>query len=467
MYFKQDQKSKIKPYVKRGFICILCFLVAFCSNPGSDSNDDSRVATPSFSPSGGEVSAIDVLTIGTATPEATIYYTTDGSEPNNPMADSDTRREYIFPIGFDRMRAGERTYTITIKAIAVKAGLDNSEVVEATFDVSEWDIDADDDGLIEIRNLNMLSNIRYDLAGASYKTSDSDPGTTNGAPITEPPNCDDGNDMTTITLCGYELMQGLDFAVAAHYASGNVNDDWRPNSSDPGRATNEGFDGLGAETGATNGFTGIFEGNDHTIGNLYSRNNAMTGKNIGLFRLVSSGGVVRNVGVTDVRIYGGERVDIIGGLVGRNYGDITASHSAGIADGENGSDQVGGLVGYAEGKITASYSSVVVDGEGGIDYVGGLVGENYSAITASYATGDSDGGDGGSDSVGGAWWDIMTEKLRPAIATGDPSGGIGNSDYVGGLVGENIGPITASYATGDPDGGDGGQRSHRWLGRVQ
>ena len=43
-------------------------------------------------------------------------------------------------------------------------------------------IDSDHDGLIEIKNATMLNNMRYDLAGTSYKTSASDGGDASGCP---------------------------------------------------------------------------------------------------------------------------------------------------------------------------------------------------------------------------------------------------------------------------------------------
>ena len=310
---------------------------------------------------------------------------------------------------------------------------------------------------MEIEDLDMLNNIRHNLAGTSYKISGSDSGSTFGAPTMEPPNCNDDDSNTTITLCGYELTRSLDFANAAHYASGNVNGNWRPNNSDPGRATNEGFDGFGAETGETGGFTGIFEGNGHTIGNLYSRNSAMTGKNIGLFRLVSSGGVVRNVGVTDVRIYGGGgNDDHAGGLVGRNHGDITASHSAGIADGGEGlfRNRVGGLVGMngASGAIRASHATGNPTERGiELSYVGGLAGQNDGTITDSYAASNPSviGGDE-SKYVGGlVGWNTELGRITASYATGNVEVRGGSSHNLGGLVGVNSGAIIASYATGN------------------
>ena len=81
------------------------------------------------------------------------------------------------------------------------------------------DVDADDDGLMEIRNLDMLNNMRYNPEGTNYRTGASDPGSSFGAPAMLPPNC--AGRSTATNLCGYELTQDLDFAIAAHYAAGS------------------------------------------------------------------------------------------------------------------------------------------------------------------------------------------------------------------------------------------------------
>ena len=309
------------------------------------------------------------------------------------------------------------------------------------------DVDDDNDGLIEIRNLDMLDNIRHNLAGTTYDDEADDGagnlGSSTGASTTEPANCNDNNSGTTRTLCGYELMQNLDFATAAHYASRNVNDDWRPDNADPDDATNAGFPGLGQ-------FTGIFDGNSHTINKLYSRSSG----NVGLFRELSSGGIIRNVGVTEAGVYGGYgNTDYVGGLVGRNGGTITASYATGSADGGGGNtDYVGGLVGRNTGTITASYATGSADGgDGNTNYVGGLVGRNGGTITASYATGSADGGGGNTDYVGG----LVGRNggtITASYATGSADGRGGNTNYVGGLVGRNGGTITASYAFGAATG---------------
>ena len=76
-------------------------------------------ATPSFNPPAGAVVSGSTVAISTATPNATIYYTTDGTAPGT----SSTR--YSAPI--------EITAAVTIKAIAVASGFANSAVAAAAY----------------------------------------------------------------------------------------------------------------------------------------------------------------------------------------------------------------------------------------------------------------------------------------------------------------------------------------------
>ncbi len=78
-----------------------------------------KVSTPNFSPGGGSVTGPVQVAITSATDGATIYYTLDGSEPNN------TKTQYTSPINI--------TTTTTIKAVAYKSGLDASNVASATY----------------------------------------------------------------------------------------------------------------------------------------------------------------------------------------------------------------------------------------------------------------------------------------------------------------------------------------------
>ena len=76
-------------------------------------------ATPTFSPEAGTYTWAQNVTISTTTEGATIYYTTDGSNPTSSSS------VYSEPIAVNE--------TKTIKAIAAKDGMANSDVAEATY----------------------------------------------------------------------------------------------------------------------------------------------------------------------------------------------------------------------------------------------------------------------------------------------------------------------------------------------
>ena len=80
------------------------------------------VATPTFNPAGGTYTEVQNVEILCATDGATIYYTTDGTEPSN------TSTPYSSAITIDK--------TTTIKAIAVKDGMENSAIAEATYTIN-------------------------------------------------------------------------------------------------------------------------------------------------------------------------------------------------------------------------------------------------------------------------------------------------------------------------------------------
>ena len=80
-----------------------------------------KVATPTFDPESGEVMAGSTVTISTTTEDATIYYTTNGDEPTTESA------EYTEPITINA--------DMTIKAIAVKDGMTNSNVASASYTI--------------------------------------------------------------------------------------------------------------------------------------------------------------------------------------------------------------------------------------------------------------------------------------------------------------------------------------------
>lgn len=78
-------------------------------------------ATPTFSPAAGTYTSAQNVTLSTTTDGATIYYTIDGTDP--------TTNSSVYS------SAIEVSSTTTIKAMAVKGGLDNSSVASATYTI--------------------------------------------------------------------------------------------------------------------------------------------------------------------------------------------------------------------------------------------------------------------------------------------------------------------------------------------
>ena len=81
------------------------------------------VAAPTFSPAAGTYYEAQNVTIGCATEGATIYYTLDGTDPTTEST------VYSTPIAI--------TETTTVKALGVKEGMNNSNIVTATYTIAE------------------------------------------------------------------------------------------------------------------------------------------------------------------------------------------------------------------------------------------------------------------------------------------------------------------------------------------
>ncbi len=315
-------------------------------------------------------------------------------------------------------------------------------------------IDSDSDGLIDINTIEDLNNIRYNLEGTSYKTSARDTGSVIGCPT-------DG-------CSGYELMRSLNFDTGAHYASGAVNDNWRPDNTTPDNATNAGWAPIGD---ADAPFAASFEGNDNTITGLYTRGSG----SIALFGATNSESEIRNIRLIESASYGGDNADFVGALVGRNGGTITSSDTTdGTANGGGNNDSVGALVGHNTGSITASYTTNgTANGGAGIDFVGALVGlNNGGSITESYTTDGTSNGGTESDSTGA----LVGFNNGGSITASYTTNGTANDDqgFIGTLVGFNVqGTITASYTDGGSANGSdssletvGGLVGSNWGGRI-
>jgi len=207
-------------------------------------------------------------------------------------------------------------------------------------------------------------------------------------------------------------------------------------------------------------FSGVFDGNGHTIFNLHSPwgfFGSVSGPDslVMNLRLVAprvtgygtlSGALVAKLHEGTVRdcavwecddVMGGFNHDTRGGLVGRNVdGTIQDCHVSGKVKARC----AGGIVGDNGGTILDCGSSAVVDGWG----VGGLVGwnQNMGIISNCCSSGDvsghvySTGGLVGSNSNGCT--------ITNCYATGSVSG----QGRVGGLVGDNWDTISNCYSVG-------------------
>jgi hypothetical protein len=223
-------------------------------------------------------------------------------------------------------------------------------------------------------------------------------------------------------------------------------------------------------------FTGVFDGNGHTISNFKYDCNGVN--SIGLFGYVKGSDVeIKDLGLLEPNIDAGSGSSVgslvgwfysgnlsncyvrggrvagnqsVGGLVGLNYGTITRCSSSGIAE---GSWSVGGLIGrnIQGGAITDCYSEGSVDG---IDCIGGLVGYNLQgAITDCYSEGSVDG----NDCIGGL---VGSTSLAVIIENCYATGNVAGEVAVGGLVGHNYyGKISDCSATGTVEG-------TKWVGGL-
>ncbi len=240
-------------------------------------------------------------------------------------------------------------------------------------------------------------------------------------------------------------------------------------------------------------FTGVFDGNDHTISHVVISGD----RYVGLFGLLEASSMVRRLGLVDVEIDGSGFFGF-GALVGYNRGSVVRCYSSGMI---TGGDFVGGLVGENRGALIDCNSTCAVRGDylvGGLlgdndgavftchsdcsvtgsHYVGGLVGRNIGNMINCRSTGDVAGNEAvgglvgingyhgwgaipgyidssyslatvrGEFLVGGLVGDHRHGDLVRCYSTGEVNGGT----YVGGLVGYTWSTITATYSAGPVSG---------------
>ena len=130
--------------------------------------------------------------------------------------------------------------------------------------------------------------------------------------------------------------------------------------------------------GSYSPYTGIFEGQNHTISGLYFKKENTS--EVGFFGY--NGGKISNVGILNSYFCGFSQV---GGVCGYNSSTITNCYNKGVVDGTaDGASSFGGVCGCNLGILTNCYNTGIVSGQ---LFVGGVSGNNNGTITNCYNTG--------------------------------------------------------------------------------
>ena len=129
--------------------------------------------------------------------------------------------------------------------------------------------------------------------------------------------------------------------------------------------------------GSYSPYTGIFEGQNHTISGLYFKQENTS--EVGFFGY--NGGKISNVGILNSYFCGFSRV---GGVCGYNSSTITNCYNKGVVDGTaDAAGSFGGVCGCNLGILTNCYNTGIVKGQ---SFVGGVSGDNNKTITNCYKT---------------------------------------------------------------------------------
>ena len=275
------------------------------------------------------------------------------------------------------------------------------------------DYDTDEDGLIEISTLAQLNAVRWDLNGdgaaaagnqSNYNSAFGGASASMGCP--------------TGGCSGYELTRDLDFDTDG---DGSTWSGATPasDSGDTYHNSGNGWSPIGANATPSDSthFNATFDGNGHSIHNLFA--NGERGWS-GLFAALRGSAVVRSLGLPNAHVRRG--FTYVGALAGENWGRVEAVWTTGAVAGNS---VVGGLVGEnnSGATIVASYSTSAVDCHEAdpANTAGGLTAENAGTVTASYSTGTVSGScptvankhgfAGGSGATTGSYWDTEASAV--------------------------------------------------------
>ncbi len=141
-------------------------------------------------------------------------------------------------------------------------------------------------------------------------------------------------------------------------------------------------------------FTGVFDGNGHTVSGLYANVTTMYSdnrKHAGLFGYLGTGGTVKNLGVSgNVNATGSSgTVNLAGGIAGYSEGGIISNcySTCNVTTTGSGYNISGGIVGYNynSGTVINCYAAGNISATTNNAWAGGLAGViNSAAVTYSY-----------------------------------------------------------------------------------
>ena len=294
------------------------------------------------------------------------------------------------------------------------------------------DVDDNGDGLIEISTHEQFNMIRHNLAGTNLTSTAGGGGDASGCVRVD----------SSRTPCyGYELT--ADISLASY-------PNWVPIGT---CVAND-------DCPTSNSFSGVFDGNNHSISNLTIAISSES-YGVGLFGAITSAAILRNLTLMNVNIsstssgsdfgslvgygrgasildvravnvtIGVANVDAVGGLLGDGQ-DSTVSSSSVVAHSISGSTSVGGLIGGGESSTVSSSSVVAHSISGSSNSVGGLIGGGESSTVSSSSV-VAHSISGSSFNVGGllGWGQSSTVSSSSVVAHSIS----GSSFNVGGLLG--------------------------------
>lgn len=205
--------------------------------------------------------------------------------------------------------------------------------------------------------------------------------------------CLSNNQTSEVLSANYRMTADVNFS------NNEAQEDWNMDGTIDGSST-KGWNALGV----SNNFMGIFDGNWHTIDNLYIKNT--TPIYTGFMAYLGSGATLTRLGLNNVDITGNRGA----GLVGFTYGNISKSYATGK---------------ISTSSLAAGVTSVVSTGS---------VSECYGNVTA-IATGSTSSPLVGYAEVG-------------TTVSNSYSNGYSKSQYhAGGVVGQHKGTVRNCYST--------------------